>query len=63
MKINRTNNFCRGKEKIDGIHPEIMIFIQSFRNAIISYKEQWLAQHMKNKPVIVTVMGAEHVRH
>ncbi len=48
-------------KKINEGHPESMIILESFRNAVIAYKEQRVAEAMNNKPLIATVMGAMHV--
>jgi hypothetical protein len=46
---------------INDIHPEIDIIVGSFREAVMGFKEQWLAESIGNKPVIATVIGAIHV--
>ncbi|MDP9248952.1 MAG: hypothetical protein M3M85_00340 [bacterium] len=55
QKTVETNKF------IYNMHPELNIILLSFRNVVIGFKEQWVAESMADRPIIATVIGAGHV--
>lgn len=42
------------------LHPESHLLYVTFRNAVLSYKEEWLMHKLGNNPHFATIIGAAH---
>ena len=52
--IVRLQRFCETS------HPEPLAFTLGARNAVMAYKQQWLADNFPERPVLVNFVGAVH---